>query len=265
MQRKISNRKTKVRGTVFHRNACRSVSSTLFVSKTGSFFPESPSRCIPRRMTYGKDLPGVSRKALRNPWFPLTYLGRNLARYRRERGKGVPMRILRTQLWVLVVQRAAWFLALKASHNSVECSSNGNASKVSRSVLENIDAYCDHCGLCCEIAGGYGAFPREGKALPGTWKRLFAEGLGPGHWFCAFLLEKRSHGRSRCAIHACRPVPCRIFEKEECTALKKDVDREERTGAHIRAWSAVRIRRLLKGNSHRARRLVDGRPGSGMV
>ncbi|SMC25137.1 Putative zinc-or iron-chelating domain-containing protein [Desulfacinum hydrothermale DSM 13146] len=186
-------------------------------------------------------------RILRHRAFPLTYLERNLARLIQE-GQDArrPVRYRRA-LWASVVgQRACWFVELTQDVNAEGQNGEGNdAAGRAGAREEPIEAYCDRCGMCCEIASGYPDFS-SAPGLSDAWKRLFREGLGPGHRFCPFLLEDRARGRSACAIHPRRPNPCRIFEADECRALKAEVAVERASNRAVPPVTRRTIRRLVE-------------------
>ncbi len=79
----------------------------------------------------------------------------------------------------------------------------------------NAPAYCNKCGLCCEVASGMPDFPAP-EELPAGWREVFANGLGQGHRFCPFLWEDNGSGGGFCSIYPLRSNPCRLFGFEEC-------------------------------------------------
>jgi hypothetical protein len=88
-------------------------------------------------------------------------------------------------------------------------------------IVRTPKGYCDHCGFCCEIASGLAEFPAD-SLLPSSWRRIFGNGLGRGHRFCAFLWEYKRSGRRFCSVHPWRSKACRVFEEEECAYMKED-------------------------------------------
>lgn len=185
------------------------------------------------------------RRILRHPCFPLTFLARNLALLVREDRTPVPVRLKKAYLAGVVCQRAGWFAHLMKELNGRTGDAQGTPSGApSGREREDIESYCDHCGLCCEIAGGYPDFAGN-PPLPEVWQKLFRDGLGPGHRFCPFLLEDRTRGRSGCAVHPRRPNPCRIFEADECRALKDDVEAERASDRALRPMARRAVSRLL--------------------
>ncbi len=162
-----------------------------------------------------------SASALRHRLFPLTFFCRNMVmltddpRWRRR-----PVRIRRLLLERLLVERCLFFRSLHGVYQRSR-KGTGRAAGPYYQGESPAGGYCDNCGGCCEIASGYPQFPPAAE-LDGAWRKRFADGLGRGHLFCPFLLEVRWRGRSLCAIHPWRPIPCRLFERDECERLKAD-------------------------------------------
>jgi len=172
------------------------------------------------------DLPSVARQvrgAVADPLFPVTFLLRNLMTLEME---------VRWQRLAPSARRAVW-LKILAERSSIFCEVRdslrlrGAVPKPGGAPLHQLEIpdensdYCIHCGGCCEIASGLADFP-EGADVPAKWRRIFAQGLGPNHRFCAFLWEDSGQGLSLCAIHRWRPNPCRLFSLEECRYLMSD-------------------------------------------
>lgn len=186
-------------------------------------------------------------RLLRHPLFPRSFVLRNLQRLAAEaHWAALPARLQR--LWVrrLVIERCRFFRAVLTWRPAASVRPTLDARSRSHPGADAATGYCDDCGGCCEIASGYPEFP-EPEVVPASWRRAFAEGLGPYHRFCPFLWEMAGSGRSVCAIHPWRPVACRAFEQDECRWLQSD-----RAGAAATAGRPPCKRRLLAG--HRAGR-----------
>lgn len=161
--------------------------------------------------------------ALRDPFFPITFLIRNFIVLQGEWQKNpLPFRQRKAQMSRVFSERIHFFLETRKRG---EHHRDRNSEKLLLPQKETLlaDHYCTHCGGCCEIASGLPEFPPE-VPLPQSWREIFGNGLGQGHRFCPFLWEIRGTGRSLCAIHPWRPLPCRTFEREECEYLRKDTD-----------------------------------------
>ncbi len=159
------------------------------------------------------------RQALSDPFFPRTYLVRNLLALEQEPAwKRCTPRLQRAWLLQVILQRSDFFLQVRQWVQTQD----GNAAAGDFAAAERPPAngYCNHCGECCEIASGLPQFPVPDQ-LPLDWQLIFAAGLGRHHRFCAFLWEIAGSGRSLCAIHRWRPLPCRLFEKDECDYLRQ--------------------------------------------
>ncbi len=104
--------------------------------------------------------------------------------------------------------------------------------------------YCSHCGGCCEIASGFPDFPPE-TGIPQRWQRIFGDGLGKGHRFCAFLWELDASGQSLCAIHPWRSNPCRTFEEDECEFFMKDLETNAFFPPEVFSVACRRLSRLI--------------------
>ena len=163
--------------------------------------------------------------ALRHRSFPITYFVRNVLTLQREAGwRQGSRRVQKDRLLRLLEERARIFLEVKKwimERRGEEGWREQIGSPHEGPFLPS--GYCSHCGGCCEIASGFPDFPPE-TAIPPRWQRIFGDGLGRGHRFCAFLWELNASGRSLCAIHPWRSNPCRVFEKEECDYFMKDLE-----------------------------------------
>lgn len=176
------------------------------------------------RAAKGRGVRNLLVKVVLDPYFPVTFLLRNIAALSGEHPfSSLSARSRREFLRRIILQRAVMFLHVKGwirEKGAWESLEAGIAS-----LEENpSDSYCNHCGRCCEIASGFPDFPPQSGEVPREWLRIFGDGLGKGHRFCAFLWETKGSGRSFCSIHPWRSNPCRIFEEEECEYLKKDPD-----------------------------------------
>ena len=163
--------------------------------------------------------------ALKNPGFPLSFFVRNMLAMQREpRWRHLSPRIWRNHLRRMLEERSRIFLEVCRWRSDKQQREGGQTPALLPS-LETLEGsgYCSHCGGCCEIASGFPDFPPE-TAIPVRWQRIFGDGLGRGHRFCAFLWELNASGRSLCAIHPWRSNPCRVFEKEECDYFMKDLE-----------------------------------------
>jgi hypothetical protein len=163
--------------------------------------------------------------ALRSRCFPLTFFVRNLLTLQQESGwLRASGRFRKRRALHLLEERARIFLAVQRWIRTRQ----GKAEwrKQFRLVFREMvspEGYCSHCGGCCEIASGFPDFPPETE-IPLRWQRIFGDGLGRNHRFCAFLWEWDASGRSLCAIHPWRSNPCRIFDEEECQFFMKDLE-----------------------------------------
>lgn len=164
----------------------------------------------------------IVRRALCDPLFPRTFLIRNILALQQEPAwQSCSRRRQRTRLLQILVQRSRFFLQVKDWLQQQGQPLPSAQTEVAAAQPPQPDGnYCNHCGECCEIASGLPQFPVP-QQLPQDWQRVFAAGLGPHHRFCAFLWEIAGNGRSVCAIHQWRPVPCRLFEQEECDFLRQ--------------------------------------------
>ncbi len=164
----------------------------------------------------------VVHKALTDPLFPRTFFIRNILTLEQESSwKRCPHRLQRAMLLRMLLQRSVFFLQVKRwlqTHEIGLPATAGDLSAADSAPREG--GYCSHCGQCCEIASGLAQFPAP-EQLPQRWREVFGTGLGPHHRFCAFLWEAAGTGRSLCAIHRWRPLPCRLFEREECDYLEQ--------------------------------------------
>jgi hypothetical protein len=170
-------------------------------------------------------VPPAAASALKHPLFPITYFVRNMLTLQNEAWwRQASWRVQRSRLLRMLEERARIFLEVKKwiGERKGEESWRDQIKAVHKgpSLLSN---YCTHCGGCCEIASGFPDFP-PGAAIPPRWQRIFGDGLGKGHRFCAFLWELPTSGLSLCAIHPWRSNPCRVFEKEECEFFMKDLE-----------------------------------------
>lgn len=164
----------------------------------------------------------VVQKALADPFFPATFLIRNVVALHQEPSwNQYPSRLKQAKLLKIVLERSSFFLQVKewleAQHDLPTTKTAGPAG--SEKPPCEVD-YCNHCGECCEIASGLAEFP-PGAKIPTDWQTVFATGLGKHHRFCPFLWEAARSESSICAIHSWRPLPCRTFEREECDYLRQ--------------------------------------------
>lgn len=158
------------------------------------------------------------RKEIRDPNFPMTFFLRNLSRLKLEKvWSHRPLRIQGADTMRLLGERCEILSEVRVRMRE----SNPRNGAKPEDIVRVPAGYCDHCGFCCEIASGLPDFPPE-SCLPETWRRIFGQGLGRGHRFCAFLWEVKRSGKSLCSVHPWRSRPCRVFEEEECAYMKED-------------------------------------------
>ena len=159
--------------------------------------------------------------------FPLYYVLRNLGWLRLEQWwTALSPRARRAHALRIVSERIAIFNEVKSWRKKLKEEAqkplphsgeiNPNPLEINPNPREmNVPPYCNKCGLCCEVASGMPDFPDPG-ALPESWREVFANGLGRGHRFCAFLWEDNGSGGGLCSIYPLRSNPCRLFGSEEC-------------------------------------------------
>jgi hypothetical protein len=189
---------------------------------------EAPRKAILRSLRKarkgGKIAPATA-SALKSRCFPLTFFVRNLLTLQQESGwLRASRRVRKNRVIRILEERAQIFLAVRKWIR--ERQGRDEWRKQFRFVPRESslpEGYCSHCGGCCEIASGFPDFPPETE-IPSRWQRIFGNGLGKGHRFCAFLWEWDASGRSFCAIHPWRSNPCRIFDEEECQFFMKDLE-----------------------------------------
>lgn len=161
--------------------------------------------------------------ALLDPFFPVSYLLRNMVILEREtpwkrlthRGKVQAMHSLLRERALFFLQVKTW-LKTSGGYKTIVDFSPPFAGR-------GTPSYCTHCGGCCETASGFPDFPSH-SIIPQRWKEIFSSGLGKGHRFCPFLWEYRKTGMSLCAIHPWRANPCRVFGEDDCTFVLQDPD-----------------------------------------
>lgn len=182
-------------------------------------------------------------KEIRDPYFPMTFFLRNLSRLQLERcWSRRPLRIQGADTLRLLAERCEILGEIRILMRK---SGPRNGAKP-EDIVKTPAGYCDHCGFCCEIASGLPDFPPESR-LPDEWRRIFGQGLGRGHRFCAFLWEVKRSGKSLCSVHPWRSRPCRVFEAEECAFMKEDPGfiPSARRGRLVKTLR--RLKRLLNG------------------
>ena len=162
-------------------------------------------------------------KTMCAPGFPLYYVLRNLGWLKHERWwTTLSNRARRAHAFRIISKRIAIFNEVKKWRKIPP----DVQAPLSEKPEKNSPAYCNKCGLCCEVASGMPDFPVP-DAVPAPWRDMFANGLGQGHRFCPFLWEDNLSGGSICAIYPVRSNPCRLFESEECEFFwKSDEPRE---------------------------------------
>lgn len=163
------------------------------------------------------------QSAVADPMFPVTFLLRNLMTLEQEpRWQNLAPSARGSGLLTMLVGRSSIFCEVRDWLRLRGAAPGPGVAAIQRAEkIEGGADYCIHCGGCCEIASGLAVFP-EGMEIPAKWRRIFAEGLGPNHRFCAFLWEDGGTGLSLCAIHHWRPNPCRLFALDECRHLLSD-------------------------------------------
>lgn len=183
-------------------------------------------------------------KVTSDPCFPLFFFIRNLITLDGEASwRELSPRVKRIQTMRMLEARARIFLEVR----------NWRRGKITEPGLPVNDSggeksdYCINCGGCCEIASGFRNFP-EDCDIPMKWQRLYGDGLGKGHRFCAFLWEVGGMELSQCAIHPWRALTCRIFEKEECDFFFDDL---KTNNPYDEKSFSMTLRRLTN--------LIDGR------
>jgi hypothetical protein len=186
--------------------------------KTAGKFGKAPARA--RRP--GTGISRAVLRSLRAPFFPWKFMLRNLAVIAHESDwRRLPERTRRAYERRLWVQRAQFYREVNAWLQQRPDWQPAGELRQSGAARDSNDQYCDHCGECCEIASGLAEF-LPGVELSLRWRTIFGHGLGRWHRFCPFLWEIPYSGRSLCAIHQGRPLPCRAFERDECLFLKTD-------------------------------------------
>lgn len=200
------------------------------------------------RLGRGRGFRKMLLEGIFHPYFPVSFLLRNIETLSKEPSFGdSPLRTRRELLRRVVLERTLIFLNVKRwilGRGAWESFEAG----ISNLKEDSSGSYCNHCGRCCEIASGFPEFPPQSREVPQEWLRIFGDGLGRGHRFCAFLWEANGLGRSFCSIHPWRSNPCRIFEADECEFLKKDP-----------AFPGPSTRTELKGAYRSMLYLINGR------
>lgn len=184
--------------------------------------------------------------AIRHRFFPLGFFIRNMLTLQGEPGwQHVSPRVWRGCLHRMLEERCRIFLEVYQWRSRKQRKEHSPTQALPLS-LETLDqsGYCSHCGGCCEIASGFPDFPRE-KALPLRWQKIFGDGLGKGHRFCAFLWESDASGLSVCAIHFWRSNPCRTFAEDECAYLTNDLTAHPPYRPHDFSMACHRLARLI--------------------
>lgn len=167
----------------------------------------------------------VTASALKSRYFPIGFFIRNLLSLQQEsawnRASG---RLRRKRALLILEERARIFLAVQKWITERDGTDEWRMRfRPAFGKWSLPEGYCSHCGGCCEIASGLPDFP-AGTQISLRWQRIFGDGLGKHHRFCAFLWEWDASGRSMCAIHPWRSNPCRIFDEEDCRLIMKDLE-----------------------------------------
>lgn len=191
---------------------------------------------------------GLLRKMLSHPFFPMTFLIRNVVILEREPGWGrLSPRAQNARILKLVKDRCLFFKeVLDWLSQRKECSKLEPEKFLVKGHNDSPSAYCTHCGGCCELRSGLPDFPPE-SPIPDRWKEIFGSGLGKNSRFCPFLWEFKRSGLSFCSIHPFRSYPCRVYEQEECEFLQNDPD-------YLENCNPLRFRRACDRLFH----LIDG-------
>jgi hypothetical protein len=199
-----------------------------------------------RKARKGGRISSATASALKSQCFPLTFLVRNLLTLQQEPGwRHASRRVRKNRLLKILKERARIFLEVRkwiiARRGRDEWREQLRAAHGEGALPSG---YCSHCGGCCEIASGFPDFPPDTK-IPTRWQRIFGDGLGKGHRFCAFLWELDASGRSLCAIHPWRSNPCRTFEEEECEFFMKDLETNAFFPPEVFSVACRRLSRLI--------------------
>jgi len=166
-------------------------------------------------------------KTICAPGFPLYYVLRNLGWLKHEQWwTTLSHRARRAHASRILSKRIAVFNEVKKWRKAL----NEPQVPTSDQAQMNAPAYCNKCGLCCEVASGMPDFPVP-NALPAYWREMFANGLGRGHRFCPFLWEDNVSGGGLCSIYPHRSNPCRLFGSEECEFFWKSDEPDELSNA----------------------------------
>jgi hypothetical protein len=184
--------------------------------------------------------------ALKNALFPLTFLVRNCLALQREpwwvQGSA---RVRQNRLLRILEERGHIFLEVRRWILArQQLALEGSQASLALDKPSSDSGYCSHCGGCCEIASGFPDFP-PGAEVPSRWLRIFGEGLGKGHRFCAFLWELEATGHSICAIHPWRSNPCRVFEEDECEYFMNDLAANPQFDAEAFSVACRRLSHLI--------------------
>ncbi len=169
------------------------------------------------------------RKGLSDPYFPLSKLQKlNVEEFSREPGfadfseeslaKISAEHLLNWAKIFLSIQQD-----LKNLNNHGEMSTMRLLDPPQEPLPEMI--WCEYCGGCCEIRGGFPDFSGSSK-LPSLWYVYFRGDGCEYQRFCPFLFEYFATAKFFCAIYKIKPKCCWEFDREECEFLQKDVARE---------------------------------------
>jgi len=176
-----------------------------------------------RKAVKAKRIRPTMGHALKHQSFPISFFVRNMLALQKEPWWiHMSPRVRKTRLLMILEERCRIFLEVRRWIQTGQKVGPWRAQALSIGKdRSSASGYCSNCGGCCEIASGFSDFPAEAN-IPIHWQRIFGDGLGRGHRFCAFLWEISASGRSFCSIHPWRSHACRVFEEEECKYFMKD-------------------------------------------
>jgi hypothetical protein len=169
------------------------------------------------------------RRALSHPYFPVTKYWRLNAEGFAAEPASNPMspRRLTRRMALHLSRWAGTFLAIRRDLALMRQEGRPAGVKLGGLPQEGPPDgdWCDLCGSCCEIRGGFPDF-LAALAPPGRWIRYFRGDLSRDQRFCPFLLEYFATSAFLCSIYDVKPRCCWVFDREECAFLKADLARE---------------------------------------